>query len=381
MHIVHVAESMHVRTGGPARSVSQLAEATVRSGRGTAEIISPETPQDGARAEVDPLTVVHYVPTPSLTLSCGLRIFAALRRAVERSDALIHMHLMWRGHFVAAAHYARKSGRPYLVSPRGTLEPWCLEYRGGRKRLFWSLVERKRLLGAAALHATSAMEAENLQKLVPGRPIAVIPNGLTLPALAPRPAPGPTRTALFLSRIHPKKGLPLLIEAWGQVRPANWRLLVVGPDELDHANHCRDLARRLGVEAAIEFRDSVSGQAKWDLYRAADLFVLPTLSENFGIVVAEALASETPVLTTTAAPWEELHSRRCGFWTAPTVDGIAAALKQATALAPPDLQAMGVRGRKLVLEKYSLDATIVEMLAVYEWAMRGGALPSCVIPG
>ncbi len=308
-------------------------------------------------------------------------MFRSLRSAALAPNALFHLHMMWRGHLVAAAAFARRSGCPYLVSPRGTLEPWCLEYRGGRKRLFWALVERKRLLGAAALHATSAMEAENLQMLVPGRPIAVIPNGLALPALAPRPEPGPTRTALFLSRIHPKKGLPLLIEAWRQVRPANWRLLIVGPDELDHANHCRALARRMGVEGAIEFRESVSGQAKWDLYRAADLFVLPTLSENFGIVVAEALASETPVLTTTAAPWEELHTRSCGFWTAPTVDAIAAALKQATDLAPHDLQAMGARGRSLVMEKYSLDATIDDMLAVYEWALHGGALPACVMPG
>jgi glycosyltransferase involved in cell wall biosynthesis len=381
MHIVHLTESMHVRTGGPAHSVSNLAAATMRSGRGTAEIISPETPRDGARAEIDPLAKVRYVPTPQRTFSCGRQLFRTLRQAAEQPDTLLHMHLMWRGHFVAAAHYARRAGRPYLVSPRGTLEPWCLEYRGGRKRVFWKLLERRRLMGAAALHATSAMEAENLQRLLPGKPIAVVPNGLILPTLPPRPTGGRQRTALFLSRIHPKKGLPLLIEAWSQVRPVDWRLLIVGPDELNHAQQCRELGQRLGVADAIEFRDSVSGQAKWDLYQQADLFVLPTLSENFGIVVAEALAAETPVLTTTAAPWEELNSRRCGFWAEPTVESIALELRKATQQPREELREMGARGRALVSEKYSLDATINDMLAVYEWALHGGAQPACFHPG
>ncbi|MFO0898202.1 MAG: glycosyltransferase [Pirellulales bacterium] len=370
---------MHQRTGGPAQSVSQLAAALAWSGRNTAEIIVPETSRDGDRAQVDPAVVVRYCATPSWSLGCGAAVFRALRHAASQQETLFHLHMMWRGHLVAAAAYARREGRPYIVSPRGTLEPWCLEYRGGRKRLFWTLVERKRLLGAAALHATSAMEAENLRKLVPGRPIAVIPNGLTLPALTPRPAPGSTRTALFLSRIHPKKGLPLLIEAWGQVRPANWRLLIVGPDELDHANQCRELARRLGVDGAIEFRESVSGLAKWDLYRAADLFVLPTLSENFGIVVAEALASETPVLTTTAAPWEELPARRCGWSTPPTVDGVAAALREATRSSTEELREMGARGRGLIEQRYSLDSTSQSMLEVYEWLLSGGRSPQCVL--
>ena len=174
MHVVHVTESMHQRTGGPAHSVSQLSAALNRSGRGTAEIIVPETSRDGERAQLEPAVVVNYVPTPRWSLGCGAAMFRTLRDAARRNDSLFHLHMMWRGHLVAAAGFARQAGRPYLVSPRGTLEPWCLEYRAGRKRAFWHLVERKRLEHAAVLHATSAMEADNLRKLVPGRPIAVV---------------------------------------------------------------------------------------------------------------------------------------------------------------------------------------------------------------
>jgi len=379
--VIHVTESMHERTGGPAFSVGQLAAGTCRSGRGTAEIIVPETKHDGPRAEIDAAVPTDFVPTPDWTFGYGPQLFARLRRAAERPQTVFHLHMMWRGHLVAAARYARAASRPYLVSPRGTLEPWCFDYRAGRKRLFWYLVERSRLQRAAALHATSAMEAENLQRLVPGKPVAVVPNGLTLPPLTPRQVGGSHRTALFLSRIHPKKGLPLLIEAWSQVRPVNWRLVIAGPDELNHAQHCRELGQKLGLADVLEFRDTVSGQAKWDLYRQADLFVLPTLSENFGIVVAEALAAETPVLTTTAAPWEELRTRRCGFWAEPTVESIALELRRATQQPRDELRAMGVRGRALVSEKYSLDATINDMLAVYEWALHGGSPPACFHPG
>jgi glycosyltransferase involved in cell wall biosynthesis len=378
MHVVHVTDSLHQRTGGPAASVTQLALAVARSGRATARIITTETGRWGAPVQVDPLVPVDRVPTPAWSLGCGLRLFQTIRQAAQRPDTVFHLHLMWRGHLVAAAHFARRAGRPYVVSPRGTLEPWCLEHRGGRKRLFWNLLERRRLERAAVLHATSAMEAENLARLLPDRPVAVVPNGLELPELPPRPPAGPLRSALFLSRIHPKKGLPLLLEAWAHVRPPGWRLVVVGPDEGNHTGECRVLAAALGLAKDVEFRGPVVGEARWALYRAADLFVLPTQSENFGIVVAEALACEAPVLTTTAAPWEELLSHRCGWWVPATADTLAAALRDATAAPPDTLHEMGRRGRQLIADRYSLETAAANMLDVYAWTLHGGPVPGCV---
>jgi glycosyltransferase involved in cell wall biosynthesis len=204
----------------------------------------------------------------------------------------------------------------------------------------------------------------------------------------------PVRTALFLSRIHPKKGLPLLLEVWARLRPQGWQLRIVGPDEGGHLAELKRLCEKLGLEwedeANIEHRrgdegDSLAstpterrykaeqvtdpfniqhskfnilfsgpldGEEKWRAYRAADLFVLPTYSENFGIAVAEALACSVPVITTTGAPWAGLLDRRCGWWVAPEVDAIGRALEEAIGMNDAEREAMGGRGAVWVREDF-----------------------------
>ena len=165
-----------------------------------------------------------------------------------------------------------------------------------------------------------------------------------LPAAGAR---GGLRQAVFLSRIHPKKGLPMLADAWSRVRPAGWRMVVVGPDEGGHRAEVESHVARLGLDGCWEFRDQADGDEKWRVLADAELSILPTYSENFGNVVPESLLVETPVLTTTGAPWAGLIEQRCGWWVEPTVDGLAAGLQAACALPTETAARDGAAGTRL----------------------------------
>ena len=171
----------------------------------------------------------------------------------------------------------------------------------------------------------------------------------------------------------------MLLDAWADLRPADWELLIVGPDEGGHRAQLEAQAGRLGFADAVGFSDAVSDIEKWELYRSASLFVLPTYSENFGVVVAEALAAGVPALTTTGAPWSELNERSCGWWVAPEPREIRDALADALARPDADRKAMGLRGRELVRERYDWAAIAARMAEVYDW-IRGGrtAMPEVV---
>ena len=261
------------------------------------------------------------------------------------------------------------------------LSAWALGHKAWKKRLAWWLYQRRDLESARVLHATSAAEAEDIRRLGLRQPVAIIPNGVALPpqeAMGQRAPAASRRTALFLSRIHPGKGLLDLVQAWHKLRPSGWRVLVAGPDEENHRAAVEQAISERRLDGYFKFLGPVGDDRKWEVFGQADLFVLPTKSENFGIAIAEALAAGVPVITTKAAPWQELESHRCGWWVDVGVEPLVAALREATAASPEVLREMGLRGRELVRERYSWPKIAQEMKAVYEWVLGRGPRPGCV---
>jgi len=281
-------------------------------------------------------------------------------------------------HVVAAT--ARKRGIPRVVSPRGMLEEWSLQYRGWRKKAAWLAYQRRDLRTATAFSATSAAEARAIRAARLDQPIAVIPNGIHVPdASAAFSREAPERVALFMSRLHPKKGLLDLVEAWDRVRPAGWRLVIAGPDEGDYRRVVETAIGQTKCVDRISMVGSLEGDAKHAALMSAQLFVLPSYSENFGIVVGEALASGVPVVTTKATPWASIRDRGCGWWIDTGAAALAAALAEATARDAGALQEMGRRGRALVLAELSWEAVAANHIALYDWMLGRAPRPAFVV--
>lgn len=346
---------------------------------------------DGVRTEVlaveDAYTAVDirtWRPVePLLFLSRGPRAFGyapGMSKALASLDAdLVHSHGLWVYPSLLALRCSERYKRPRIVSPHGMLEPWAMKHHAWKKWPVWWAWEKRNIESARVLHATSPAEAQNLRELGLKNSIAIIPNGVDLPELCEyMPRKDGLRTVLFLSRVHPIKGLLNLVEAWLQLRPKGWRAIIAGPDEAGHLAQVKSAVSAAKLEDEFEFAGPVYGDQKCEMYQRADIFVLPTYSENFGIVIAEALASAVPVLTTKAAPWEELVSQKCGWWIDVGVNPLVTALREAMSISDEERREMGTRGRKLVEARFSWPEIASEMKAVYEWVLGGGAPPDCV---
>ncbi|WP_263784452.1 glycosyltransferase [Salinibacter grassmerensis] len=384
--VLHTVASTQADHGGPSRSVPFLCEAlservssvrlvtTVPGEEGNGTSILP-----GGR--VDTRTVVE-AGRLRRRLRSPFAFYRTLRAEVRQdSPDLLHDHGLWLPSNAAAALVAWQAERPFVVSTRGMLTDWALHHNRWKKRLAWTAYQKHVLRRADLFHVTSQEEVDVLRDLGFGQPAAIIPNGVPLPD---GPLEGERREtsdghrALFLSRVHPKKGLPMLLEAWAAVRPAGWTLEIVGPSEDGHRAELEAQARRLGLEGAIQFSGSVPDEDKWDVYRRADLFVLPTHSENFGIVVAEALAAGVPALTTTGTPWTDLERHDCGWWVEPDEAALTTALRAAVETSDETRRVMGRRGRRLVEEQYSWPGVAENMTAAYQWLLSDGPRPNVI---
>lgn len=291
------------------------------------------------------------------------------RLCKEESIKIIHLHGMWSPYLAVAALVSHINKIPFVISPHGCLEPWALSYKKIKKNIALRTYQGMALRAASMFVATANQEAESIRRLGYRQPIAVIPNGVDVALLNKPDLQARPKTILFLSRIHPKKGLLDLVDAWSMCRQPGWKIVIAGGDEGGYRQVVEALIHAKGLQSDFEFTGFVDGKRKQSCFDAATLFILPTYSENFGIAIAEALANELPVITTSGAPWSDLMTHRCGWWVAPGVRGVTDALTAAMACSLDELRAMGKRGRELVINKYSWSHIGATGLDVNNWLL------------
>ncbi len=288
----------------------------------------------------------------------------------KKNIELIHLHGMWSPYLTIAALVAHFNRIPYIISPHGCLEPWALSYKKNKKYLALKSYQGVVLRSASMFIATASQEMQSIRSLGYRQPIAVIPNGVDVGMRIKPDLSVGIKTILFLSRLHPIKGLLDLVEAWAISRRPGWKIVIAGGDEGGYREIVEALIQLKGLQSDFEFTGFVCGKNKQSCFDAATLFVLPSYSENFGIAVAEALANELPVITTTGAPWSDLVVHKCGWWVEPGVSGVADALITAMECSTDELQAMGKRGRELIINKYSWSQIGATGLEASNWLLN-----------
>jgi glycosyltransferase involved in cell wall biosynthesis len=375
--ILHVTPSYFpaVRYGGPIRSIHGLCAALAARGH---EVHVFTTSMDGDGNLDVPLdqpverdhVQVHYFPVPALRRLCWSPAMGRMLRCETAAFDVVHLHSVYLWPTWAGANAARRAGVPYLVCPRGMLMREVIRRRHRRLKTAWiRLIERQTLAHAAGLHVTAELEAVEARALnLRLLETFCIPNGVSWPA-DPRPleagpfAQLPRPYALFLSRISWKKGLDRLIASWQHV--PDLTLVIAGNDDENYSASLESLARSCGVAQRIRFVGPVSDEHKWALYREAELFLLPSYSENFGNVVAEAMAMACPVIVTPDVGLSALV-RESGAGL--VVSNEPSALAQAIwslHVDPRRREEMGFRGRRAAMEQLSWPAVAARMERVY----------------
>jgi glycosyltransferase involved in cell wall biosynthesis len=373
VHAINIVASLGRKAGGPTITVPALCRyVTLNSSEIDCHIITGSSKSFGENQ------IPSDIPTLLVNNKYGYARYGhSIHAYIQKirhgeNGILLHDHGQWLPINHASAHFAQKNNIPRVHSPRGMLTPWSRKHLAWKKNLAWILYAKRDFHAATILHATSDLEADEFVTLGAKQPIAVIPNGVVCDF------PNSTsvekcRKALFMSRLHAKKGVVELVEAWRLKKPNEWELIIAGPDE------SRIIPQlNLSPEDRIRYIGEISGREKWEVLGRSSIFILPSHSENFGMVIAEALLAGTPVITTTGTPWRAIVNHDCGWWIDLNIKNLANCIDNATSLSMSTLAEMGKRGRDFVTVNYSWEFAGKQMAAVYLWLLGFGHRPKCV---
>ena len=310
----------------------------------------------------------------------------------EKFD-IIQIQSIWEIKYHYVAKIARKHNIPYIVTPRGMLEPWSLTQSRWKKKLALALYQMKDLKHASCIFTTAEKEAQHVRKLGIDAPISVIPNGIETDAYPCRTSiNGVKKQILFLSRIHIKKGIELLIDTFDRLISEtdefkSWKVIIVGNGEYEYIESLKKRITSLNLENNVKILEPVFGKSKIKLYQESSIFCLPSYSENFGMVIAEAMSCGVPCITTNGTPWQILNGnvstmgadlkvlgedRKTGWCIDLNIKNLEIALREAMTMDFEKLYEMGRRGHILVNEYFNYKSVAKKTKTLFEWLVIEG---------
>lgn len=372
---IHVVPTIDNEASGPSYCVTRLCAGLAAHGEAVELAVLEPLPSGSDLAFARPF--------PYGTGPRKLGISPAMKRWLRREVAggtvdIVHNHSLWMETNCYAAAAARGTPARLVVTPHGTLASHALGRRRLAKTALWPLMVGRATRGVAAFHATAEQEYEDIRRAGFRQPVAILPNGIDVPEAVERPRQA-RRQLLYFGRLHAIKGIDRLLRAWASLegRHPDWDLVVAGPGEGGYEVELQTLKSNLAL-TRVSFPGPLYGTDKLEAYRTADLYVLPTHTENFGMTVAEALAAGTPVITTKGAPWAGLETEGAGWWVESSDEALLAALEAALAEPRDRLEARGRRGREWMIRDFGWDAISADMVHFYEWVALGGPSPAFV---
>ncbi len=386
MNILHIVPSVSLVYGGPSQMVLGLSQALAAEGVDVTLITTNsngdagQAPLDvplGKEIEQDGYKVIYFPCSPFRRYKFSLPLLQWLARNAKHYD-LAHIHALFSPVSTAAATIARQQKLPYIMRPLGTLDPADLQKKKQLKQIYGLLLEKPNLAGAGAIHFTSQEEAKVSERYGTNTPDLVIPLGVNLPKSLPPLGKArqelninqATPIILFMSRIDPKKGLDLLLPALEtlQQEGIKFHFVLAGanPQDPDYENGISQQIKQSPLNTITTITRFVQGETKLGLLQDADIFVLPSYYENFGIAVAEAMATGTPVVISDRVHiWQEIQSAAAGWVSSCNLSQLTQTLRQVLQN-PSDWQEKGINARNLVQNNYSWNAIAKQMVTAYQ---------------
>jgi glycosyltransferase involved in cell wall biosynthesis len=385
--IAHLIPYLACDFGGQVFAMAAMADGLATQGE-TVAVFSVQRPAEGHPVQqAAPVATNLYRDASWGSLRHSNQLWSALRSAQPR---LIHSHGLWTDVNRCAAVMARQKGIPHVLGPCGMLDPTALKRSAWKKQLVGAWFQTEGLRQASCLLANSEQEYQDIRNFGLRNPVAIVPNPVPGPGPGPgscantstpgkAPFSGGRNTALFLGRIHPVKGLSRLVEAWSRLSAAHpdWQLVLAGPDEGGHRAVINAQITRLGCGASVHFTGPLDTPSKWAALQAADLFVMPSDFENFGLAIVEAMMASLPVITTTGTPWKSLAEKGIGWWVDPSASSLELALAESMNLSDDVRAEMGRRASQLANE-YSPENITSQLLDLYGWLQGAAARPDFV---
>lgn len=381
MRICLFTATIDKKGGGPSRSVPILAKGLDRVG---VDVTLMTGESDDMNTHAIDNSGVKLVSFPRNLSEKQLE-----KLLLEGKYDLIHGQGIWMPLYHKMCRIARRNKIPYMMTPRGALEPWCYyDHRflvRIKKMIAMAVYQRKDIERAACVLTTALMESNSLCDLgFTNVPKAIIPNGIEIddyPCRADDEEIKLKKQVMFLSRIDPKKGLDILIDAWVNVHKQypEWNVVIAGNGNENYIAELRTQIERNKLTDCVQIFPPVFGKKKYQLYIESQLFVLPTHSENFGMVIAEALACGVPVITTKGTPWQIIEDKRVGWWIDLSRENLEATLLNALSTPRATLFNMGKRGAQLVRERFHYVEVAKKLLEVYEWIVNSAEKPATVV--